>query len=378
MIGARALTVYREVINDHRSQLGVDESVLTANVLLEDLTRALDDQSPAFSLCRALTEAGVLVTLQVARRIGQMTATEVCSAIGDRLGWAPRFTVQVGREILCSDILLAGDIGSAHRASQFRRRARWCACLVTEAVSTDLESLDIDILVLDPNLTQLIKPDHRRKVTLLPAWIEDEPLPLDPSLEPDSILILANIDVPDRLCEETAQGIDRISNTYHGVSVFVCGPWPAAMLPRQVKTCRVSSRTSRECMKILENRPICVVLHGPGRPSWVVDLLAKGCPVISIPTEMATSGVDLEFKEGIIQVPGDRRTIAEAVGSLLISGPRMASNLIQAASFVESLAPPTAAAQALIREFRSRCGPDLRLHACSEPQDGEAPLFDVA
>ena len=65
MAGRGELDVYRSVLQDHRRRLGFEGNEPTVTILLADLERAIRDRVPALTLCNALSEAGVPVTLQI-------------------------------------------------------------------------------------------------------------------------------------------------------------------------------------------------------------------------------------------------------------------------------------------------------------------------
>jgi len=130
--------------------------------------------------------------------------------------------------------------------------------------------------------------------------------------------------------------------------------------------------------KLLEDRPICVVLHPPGRPPWIHDLMARGCPVISVSTHLSTQLADREFKHGIVPVSGDRLMIAQAIESLLISRVRLGAILFRSRNFVETLPAPIEAARAILHELQSVIGAELKLHEGAAKSPEQDRLVRVA
>jgi hypothetical protein len=129
---------------------------------------------------------------------------------------------------------------------------------------------------------------------------------------------------------------------------------------------------------LLKDRPICVVLYPSGRPPWLHDLLAKGCPVIAVVASLDQPPADAEFKEGVIHVPAEGHRIAQSIDSLLIDRIRLGALTIRSAAAVRSMPRPIEAARALLREFRAACRPDVKLHHSRDDQSIDEPLFDVA
>ena len=58
-IAGHALAVYRNVLREHRSRLGVEGNEPTVTLLLADLERAIQDRMPALTLCDGLAELGL-------------------------------------------------------------------------------------------------------------------------------------------------------------------------------------------------------------------------------------------------------------------------------------------------------------------------------
>ena len=378
VIGSHALMAYRRIIDEQRKQLSVEESIPTATIVLSDLRRALEEHAPALTLCQALTDAGARVTLQIDPDFCDMTAAEALSAIAKCMRWEPGFTVQVGREILCSDLLLATDRGSAHRVCHVRQRALWAAYLVSECYPEPLDEMGLDLFVLDQDLAEMLDADRQRKVTVLPTWVEHEPLQFDPCLEPDSVLLISATGVPVHTRREALLALDRISERCSGVHTSVCGQSLVQFLPPQSKHTCIPSMAGPALWKLLENRPICVVLHPPGRPPWIHSLMASGCPVISVSSPRSTQTSHPEFKLGIVPVPGDRLIIAEAIESLLINRIRLGFLLIRSRNVVKTLPAPIEAARAILDELRSVIGAQLKLHEGLAESNEQARFVRVA
>jgi glycosyltransferase involved in cell wall biosynthesis len=378
VIGTQALMAYRRIIDEHRRRLGVEDNVPTATIVLGDLGRALEERAPGLTLCQALTDAGARVTLQIDPDFCEMTAAGAHAAIANCMGWEPGFTVQVGREILCSDLLLATDHSSARRVCHVRQRARWAAYLVSEGDSEPLDELGLDLLVLDPDLAEILDPNRQGKVRVLPTWVESQPVELGPCPEPDSVLLISVASVPDHAQGEALLALDRISERCSEVRTSVCGQSLVQFLPPQSQHTCIPSMAGTALWKSLENRPICVVLHPPGRPPWIHGLMARGCPVISVSSHRSTQLADREFKHGIVPIPGDRLLIAQAIESLLIDRILLGSLLIRSRNFVSTLPAPIEAARVILHELQGVTGADLRLHEGSAESFEKDQLVRVA
>ena len=369
-IGTTALRVYRRIIDDHRRRLGVGDDVPSATIVLTDLGRAIEERMAALTLCQALTDAGARVTLQIDPEHCEMTAEGARSALSEFLGREPTFTIQVGREILCSDLLLAADQDSAPRVSLVRQRARWAAQLVSEAGAGRLDEPGLDLLVLDPDLAELLAPAHRRKVKILPTWVEEVSVAFEPCGEPGSVIVIATNAVDDRTRNEALQALDRTSESCPDVRTLVCGESLARLLPARPRHTCIPSMADPQFCNVLESRPICVVLHAPGRPPWIHGLMARGCPVIAVSSHQSSRLADHEFKHGIVTIPADRLMIARSIESLLISHIRLAAVLTRSRSFVNTLPPPIEAARAILHELHGIIGSELKLHQGSpEPPE---------
>ena len=79
-------------------------------------------------------------------------------------------------------------------------------------------------------------------------------------------------------------------------------------------------------------------------PLWVYDLVAAGCPVVTVAACMEHLGAAPELSEGFVTVAADAGLLAGAIESLLVDRIRMAYSLTAAPSVSAScpmrLKPP--------------------------------------
>jgi glycosyltransferase involved in cell wall biosynthesis len=389
-IGDRALAVYRSILLDHRRNLGVEDDVPTVTVLLSEIERAVQHRAPALTLCQTLIEAGFPVTVQVCSNSGRLTAADACSTFARYLGPNQGFTVQVGDEIACCDILLATDSTTAFLARRYQHRSRWAAYLVSEYEPARICShesrdhaersyrLGLDLLVLDPLVAHFLNLDGDREFKVLPSWVEAEPVEVDGFPEPAAVLMIGTANVPDAVWNEGIAALQRIGSDHRHVRVLTCGAPPCCGEPGNPGFGMISSMADPVFEAFLKDRPICVVLCPSGRPPWLHDLQAKGCPVIAVVSSVIQPSVDVEFKEGVIHVSIESHEIAQAIESLLIDRIRLGALKIRCATVVASMPGPIEAAQVLLREFRAKSRKEVRLHQSRDDQPMVRPLGEVA
>jgi glycosyltransferase involved in cell wall biosynthesis len=390
VIGGRALAVYRSILLNHRRSLGVEDEVPTVTVLLSDVERAIRDRAPALTLCQALVEAGLPVTVQIYSKARGFTAAEASSTITSYLGPNPGYTVQVGGEIACCDILLATDFTTAFLVRQYQHRSRWAAYLVSDyepallSIPTSRDEaerscrLGLDLLVLDPLVAHWLDPDGDRDVKVLPSWVEAEPVEVDRCPDPEAVLMIGTTSVPDPAWKEGIVALQRIGSDHPHLRVLTCGAPPSCTGEGNAPLGMIPTMADPAFEAFLKDRPICVVLCPSGRPRYLHDLLAKGCPVIAVVASVIQPPVDVEFKEGVIHVPAEDHLIAQAIESLLIDGIRLGELMIRSAAAVRSIPGPIEATRSLLREFRAACRQEVRLHQSSDDQSIDRPLCDVA
>jgi len=390
VIGSHALDVYRSVLQDHRRRLGFEGNEPTVTILLADLERAIRDRVPALTLCNALSEAGVPVTLQIPSADGGFTARAARSVITAHQGSEPRYAVEVGSEVACCDLLLATDFTTAYKARSYRHRSRWAAYLVTEyepaqlaspeqqEVATRSYQLGLDLLALDPVIARCLDQAGDLAVKVLPTWVEAGRPHVDRCHEPKAVLVVGTSCVPHRAWNEVALALEWIGWYHPDLRFLTCSDPDAHTEPDNGRWLRVASISAPESLAILKDRPICVVLYPSGRPPWLHDLLSMGCAVIAVVACLDQTRTDAEFKEGVIQVPADGRMIAQAIDSLLIDPVRLGALTDHGTAYVGSLPRPIESARALLREFRAACTPDVKLHHGDDDEIHDDPLFDVA
>ena len=389
-IGNRALAVYRSILLDHRRSLGVEDDVPTVTVLLSDVERAIQDRAPALTLSRALIEAGFPVTVQVDIKSGSVTAADVRSTLARHLGPDLEFTVQVSSEIACCDILLATDSVTAFLARRYQTRSRWAAYLVSEYEPAHRSSHDsrdeakrsyglgLELLALDTSVAHFLNIDGNRDVKVLPFWVEADPVEVDGFPEPEAVLMIGTASVPDSVWTEGIVALQRITSDHPHLRVLTCGAPLSCEQPGNPGSGMIASMADPAFEAFLKDRPICVVLCPSGRPPWLHELQAKGCPVIAVVASVIPPPVDVEFKELVIHVSIESHQIAQAIESLLIDRVRLGALKIRSAAVVTSMPGPNQAIQVLLRAFRTACREDVKLHQSQDDQPNGRPLSDVA
>jgi glycosyltransferase involved in cell wall biosynthesis len=372
VIGEHAVAVYQDILLDHRRRLGVPDDAPTILVLFGDLWRALRDGSPALTLCRELAKAGARVTLQIDEEPIGLGADQLECAVAGFLGEATELTYQVGGEILCADILLATDSSTAFRAWESKSRAKWAAYLVSEYEPAHLAEgpardraiasyeLGMDLLVLDPAVTDLLAKPRHSKITVLPTWIEVQPAEFNGCLDPKTVFFVSSsTGLPDDAWTEAAWALERVRADHPDLGIVVGGGAAARGEATGMDVPVIPQIDGEAFNLLLAQRPICVLLCPSGRPPRVLDMAASGCPVIVVRMRGEPVRRDVELTQGVIEVQAKGLDIARAIDSLLVDRVRLSSLTVHAAEHVRRLPPPVAAARALIEDFRSTCGADL-------------------
>ena len=93
------------------------------------------------------------------------------------------------------------------------------------------------------------------------------------------------------------------------------------------------------------------MLYPSGRPPWVFDLMAAGCPVIVVVSTGDPPPMAREEEEGHVAAPADSVAIARAIDSLLIDPVRLGLVTYRAADRVRDMPDAGAAAWELLRAF---------------------------
>ena len=177
-------------------------------------------------------------------------------------------------------------------------------------------------------------------VKVLPTWVEAVPLKVDPCHEPKAVLVVGTSSVPSSAWSEVILALEWIGWDHPGLRFLICGDSHERTELDGARWQRAPSIAAPESLGILQDRPICLVVYTSGRPPWLHDLIAKGCPVIAVMTSMDRTSVDAEFNKGIIQVPANGRVIAQTIDSLLIDPVRLGGVTIHGAAYIETLARP--------------------------------------
>jgi hypothetical protein len=238
--------------------------------------------------------------------------------------------------------------------------------------------LGLDLLLLDPVVADWLNPVGDVNIKILPTWVEAQPLDIDPCPEPETVLMIGTTSVPDRAWNEGIVALQRIGTNHPHLRLVACGAPASCVGEDDARIELITSMAAPSFEALLKARPLCVVLYPSGRPPWLHDLMAKGCPVIAVVASLLKPPADAEFKEGVIHVPAEGHLIAQAIESLVIDRIRLGQLLIRSAAAVRSMPGPVEAARVLLREFRAAVSQDLTLYQSRDHRSIDDFLSDVA
>jgi hypothetical protein len=128
---------------------------------------------------------------------------------------------------------------------------------------------------------------------------------------------------------------------------------------------------------LLAERPVCVALFPTGRPAWVHDLQAAGCPVIAVAACMEQRDAGPEIDEGLVAASADSGTLARTIDSLLVDRIRMSMLTFRASERVRDMTDAREAARTLLRAFDTAAAPAPGRHPSLE-HDGQSRCGPVA
>jgi len=371
VIADEAISAYRQILMEHRLSLGVAEDSPTVVVLVGDLVRALRDRARAITLARELAQAGASVTLLLPKGPAEFNATLALEWIADHHG-RPRFAVQVGGEIPCCDILVATDHRTAHEAKRASHRAGWTVYLVSEYAPAHLPpgeerelalasyDLEMSLWVQDLTVADLLCRKHDARPNLLPAWVEAKPAAAPTCHEPSMVLVAASSSLPDRAWGEAITALRLTRIDHPDVRIVLVGD--AAMRG-------AAAGLNYECLPRLDGfwfesflvkRPICLTLYPSGRPPWIFDLMAAGCPVIAVPSCLQQLPITPELEEGLITVHSESASIARVIDALLIDRIRLTALTARAQARAQEMPDALEAAQTLLRAYHEAVVPGAR------------------
>lgn len=372
VIADEAVSAYRKVLLHHRSGLGIADDSPTVVVLMSDLERALRERSPVITLSRELVRAGASLMVLLPGDLADLTALQAEQWLADDSS-GPSLTVQVGGEVPCCDILLATDSRTAHRAKRFEHRAGGVAYLVSEYEPAHLPAgegrdqvqrsyqLGLKLLALDPTVVELIDRHHDARTTLLPAWVESRPLAVGPCHDPSTVLMAATGSLPDPIWSESVAALDRIHADHPDVRIVLCGDAALRGAAVGLPYWGLPRLSGQEFESLLAEQPVGIALYSTGRPLWIYDLMAAGCPVVAVASCVEHPLAARESTEGFVTAHADADSIAFAIESLLIDRIRLSRLTLRAADRVRSMPEAREAALALLRALdtpaSSRVGP---------------------
>jgi glycosyltransferase involved in cell wall biosynthesis len=359
VVADQALCAYRQMLLSHRRRLGVADETLTVVVVVGDLLRALRDRAPALTLAGELGRLGSEVTLMVPTPPDGMTAAQVAELITDLFPPTDN-AVQVGGEVPCCDLLLAADPGGACLVGVTAHRACRVAYLATDYAPLGLPpgadrdhvrrsyELGLELFTFDPRVAELIDQHHQARTTVLPAWHTARAL--GPSLgpQPATLLVAVSANVPDTVWAEATAALRSTLARHPSVRIVLCGPAadraggldiPHGILPRL-------HGDSFEAT--LAEGPLCLALSASGKPLWVYDMMAAGCPVITASADTWLGSAGMESEDGHLSVPAEAGALAAAIESLLIDRIRLTSLRLRAVERAGSMPSPAAVARTFL------------------------------
>jgi hypothetical protein len=190
------------------------------------------------------------------------------------------------------------------------------------------------------------------------------------------VLIAATSSLPETAWVEAASALRRVMTSHPEVRVLLCGE-AARRGAVMGLSCECLPRLDGVRFEgYLAEQPVCVALYPTGRPPWVQDLLAAGCPVVAVASCLEQVPDASEQDEGRIQVPARSDAIASTIESLLDNAVRLTALISRIGRF--GLMPdPQDAARTLLRAYREAADPHSSRNRkeCQEPHD---PLARVA
>jgi glycosyltransferase involved in cell wall biosynthesis len=388
VVATEALSAYREMLLQHRRCLGVHDDSPTIAVLLSDFERALRDRSALWPLCTALVQLGASLTVHIPASPPGITAARALEWIADS-GFATVGAVQVGAEVPCCDLLLATDSTTAHRAKRFERRARSTAWLVSEYEPAHLPPgvpreralrsyhLGLELLALDPTVADLVARHHRVPVQVLPPWLEAQRVPVLEDHDPKQLLVAATTSLPDDAWSEAVAALNRIQAAHPDLSIALCGAAAQRGQATGLPYRGLPRLDGDEFAVLIAERPVCVVLYPSGMPLWVYDLLACGCPVVTVAACVDNLSEEPELLEGFVSAPADTGMLAGAIESLLVDRIRMSVLTLRGAERVRAMPDATEAARMLLRACVTAGSPALNAHR-RDAQSSCGPTAQVA
>lgn len=362
VVANEAVSAYREMLLHYRRGLGVADDAPTVVVLLSGLGRAIRDRAPALRLSFELVRAGACLTLLLPEGPAEMTAARAGRLITEHFA-EPPFTIQVGGEIPCCDILLATNPATAHRAKRSEHRARWTGYLVSEYEPAHLPhgeereralqsySLGFGLLTLDSAVADLLMEHHHAQPTVLPPWVEARPLAAGAGHVPRTVLVAATSSLPEHAWVEAVAALDRIRADHPDVQIVLCGDAALRGTSAGLPYHGPPRLDGAEYEALISERPVCVTLYPSKRPLWVYDLMAAGCPVIAVNACAGRPLAAPESAEGLIGAHADAGAIARAVDSLLVDHVRLSALTHRAVERAGELPDACEAARALLRAY---------------------------
>jgi glycosyltransferase involved in cell wall biosynthesis len=359
VVADEALSAYRRMLLEHRRRLGAEDEALTVVVAVGELGRALKDCSPALTLAGELRRLGAAVTILVTAADSGLTAAQAAQLLADySLGTG--CAVEVGDAVPCCDLLIAADPAAAGLVGRVAHRACQAVFLTTDYAplhcppgadrdqSRRSYELGLRTVTFDNAVAELIDRHHATRAIVLPGWHgASGPGPaLGP--QPETLLVASCTTLPNRAWNQALAAVRTTLARYPSVRVVFCGPaadraadldFPHGILPRL---------NGDPFEAALADQPLCLALYPSGKPLWVFEMMARGCPVIAVPSEVSVPVAGWELEDGHLTVPAEASALMEAIESLLIDRIRLSSLRIAAIERSRSLPRPADVAQRLL------------------------------
>ena len=354
VIASAAISSYKTMIRQHREQCGVPPDAPTVVVLIDDLRSALRQHSPAFTLAHAMTEAGAVVTLVLPETQAGGSASESRKWIEEHFS-PVGFTVQVGGEIPCGDLMVATDAATEIQARHRAYRAGSVARL-----SADGQFLDS----LAP----------KGQTTRLPLWVDAPPIAISELADhaPKHVVVVGEEDLPDSAWTEALAAFQRIEQDLPEVKIIPCG-----LAADRCNRPALGFLSGPDFDALIRERPICLALVHSDVPHRVLDLMAAGCPVVAATgVPVATPGV--AFDEGVYRVGWEAEAIRKAIVALVADRVGLSALGIAGVLAAGQMASSRDTAEAILRSISAGSAPNSWLrgpHLSRVSVVAEKPIF---
>lgn len=357
IVAADAQAAYREIIRTHRLKLGVSSDTITVLLVLSDLDRAIRDHAPALILAVEMLNQGSAVTLLLPD--GEWSATSAQQLLGDHLR-ASSLTVQVGGDVPCADLLIAGDPAAAYRVAEASHRGRSAVYIPSdydwrcmphgerrESASGSFE-LGLPIFTADMSAVAQLQRRHPSAVVqLLPYWRSVNHIPRTRLAEPTELVVLVTIELSPAAQVAIVNTIRRIHATHPQLPIVLTGQYE--MLADSIDIPhRVVAHPDQILPSVPESkgRSLRLVIGAAMTPQWAINWIVQGCSVVVAVSdpEFATQS-ETEIPKVLIT---EQRLLA-TLETMFDNQIQHSAMALQSAGLVAHISKPDAAARQLLR-----------------------------